>query len=113
MIRNLGLTLMIGLLVSVAARAEEPARFKFKKDEVLSYSIIQNSKVVETLLDEKTSKPVEQEHVTKHSVIRRWKVANIDAIGVATLEMTIAAMRWDANCRTARPIHSIPPSRTT
>jgi hypothetical protein len=95
MIRTLSLTILIGLLASSSARAEDAARFKFTKGEVLTYSIIQTTKAAETIIDEKTNKPVDQVDSTKHTVIRRWKVADVDAQGVATLEMTIASMRWE------------------
>jgi hypothetical protein len=94
MLRLVALAAIIGLAAS-AARAQEPVRFKFVKNEVLSYSIIQNKKIVETIIDEQTKKPVEQQESVKHSVIRRWKVSELDAKGIATLEMSIASMRWE------------------
>ncbi len=93
--RSLSLTILIGLSASSSVRSEDAARFKFAKGEVLTYSIVQTTKAAETIIDDKTNKPVDQESASKHTVIRRWKVANVDAHGVATLEMTIASMRWE------------------
>lgn len=81
-------------IVSTTAAAE-PARFQFKKDDTLTYTIVQSTKAVETTIDEKTKAQVEQEHFTKHTVVRRWKVADVDPKGVATLEMSILSMKWE------------------
>lgn len=86
--------LVIVALFSSQAVAE-PARFQFKKEETLTYTIVQSTKATETTIDEKTSKPVDQEHFTKHTVVRRWKVADVDPKGVATLEMSILSMKWE------------------
>jgi hypothetical protein len=94
MFRASVLAILLATLTATAASAG-PARFKFEKGQVLTYSIVQTTKSSETVIDEKTSKPVEQEHATKHSVVRRWKVTDLDTDGVATLEMTIASMRWE------------------
>ena len=86
---------LIGVLAAISAPAE-PARFKFEKGQVLTYTIVQVTKATETIIDEKTTKPVDQEHLTKHNVVRQWKVADVDAAGVATLEMSIISMKWDS-----------------
>ena len=83
------------LSAATAAQAADPPRFKFEKGQTLTYTIVQATKAVETIIDEKTSKPVEQQHVTRHTVVRRWKVAEVDASGVATLEMSLVSMRWE------------------
>ena len=80
---------------AIPVRADDAVRFKFEKGQVLTYTVVQSTKSVETTIDEKTSKPETQEHVTKHTVTRKWKVAEIDDKGVATLEMSIAAMKWE------------------
>ncbi len=94
MLRFLCLTLAFGFLLTASASAE-PARFKFVKGQVLVYNIVQYTKVTETLVDEKTSKPVETELVTRHTVARHWRTTDVDAKGTATFEMTIASMRWE------------------
>ncbi len=83
------------LVSSLAAHADDAVRFKFAKGQVLTYTVVQTTKAVETTIDEKTSKPVTQENATRHSVTRKWKVADVDDKGVATLEMSIAAMKWE------------------
>jgi len=76
------------------ARADAP-RFRFHKGETLAYHLVQTTRITETVPDEKTTKPVETEALTKADLIRHWKVADVDANGVATLEMSIASMRWE------------------
>jgi hypothetical protein len=77
-----------------ALRGEAP-RFRFQKGETLTYHLVQTTKVIETIPDDKTNKPVESESTTKVDLIRKWKTTDVDAKGVATLEMTIPAMRWE------------------
>jgi hypothetical protein len=91
--RLLFLTVLI-LAATGGARAETP-RFKFQKDETLAYHLVQTTRITETVPDEKTDKPVETEVLTKVDLIRKWKVADVDAAGVATLEMSITSMRWE------------------
>jgi hypothetical protein len=94
MFRALKLASLIGLLGALPASAE-PARFKFEKGQVLTYNIVQATKVAEVIIDEKTNKPEEQVHFTKNTVVRRWKIVDVDDKGVATLEMTIVSMRCE------------------
>jgi hypothetical protein len=94
MFRALILAAVISLLGALPASAE-PARFKFEKGQVLTYNIVQSTKVVEVIIDEKTNKPVEQEHYTKNTVVRRWKTTDVDDKGVATMEMTIVSMKLE------------------
>ena len=53
--------------------AESP-RFRFHKGETLAYHLVQTTKVIETVPDEKTNKPVETESTTKVDLVRKWKV---------------------------------------
>jgi len=84
----------VSLLVAGSSMAE-PARFKFTAGQNLTYTVVQTTKATETLIDEKTSKPVDQENLTKHTVVRRWKVADVDDKGIATLQMTILSLKWE------------------
>jgi hypothetical protein len=86
---------LVALVVFTTAAAAEPPRFRFVKGETLGYHLVQTTNVVETVLDEKTNKPVETTVTTKVDLIRHWKVADVDAKGVATVEMSIASMRWE------------------
>jgi len=88
------LTVVASTALATATQADAP-RFRFHKGETLAYHLVHSTKVIETVPDEKTSKPVETESTTKVDLVRKWKVTDVDEKGVATLEMTIAAMRWE------------------
>src|SRR5688572_11376325 len=91
---SFGLTLARLFTLAAAVHAA-PARFKFAKGETLTYTILQTTRATETLIDEKTGKPAETVLQTKHTVVRRWKVTDLDDKGIATLEMSIASMKWE------------------
>lgn len=82
------------LFTAGLARADAP-RFKFAKGETITYHLVQATQVTEVALDEKSNKPVESSTHTKADLTRQWKVVDVDAKGVATLEMSITAMRWE------------------
>jgi hypothetical protein len=86
---------LVPLVVFAAVAAAEPPRFRFVKGETLAYHLVQTTNVVETVPDDKTNKPVETTVATKVDLVRHWKVADVDAKGVATVEMSIASMRWE------------------
>jgi hypothetical protein len=72
-----------------------PLRFKWEPNQTLTYKVVQITTVQETTIDEKTEKPVTTESKTNLSLVRKWSVKNVDAGGVATLDMAITAMRTD------------------
>jgi hypothetical protein len=88
-------------LVALArpAWADGP-RFQFHKGETLTYHLVQTTRITEAVPDEKTDKPIVAECTTKVDLVRKWKVADVDAKGIATLEMSIASMRWERKAGT-------------
>ena len=97
MTRAWSLTVLAALLGAATAAAQQPnaARFRWQTGQVLTYRVEQHTAVTETAPDEKEEKPVTTETVTKLSVTKRWQVAAVDANGVATLNLSIAAMRLE------------------
>jgi hypothetical protein len=91
----------LGLFVALAATAsaQPPAaapaapRFKWEAGQTLAYRVVQVTTVSETTLDEKTNKPTTGEAKTSLTIDRKWTVKAVDAAGVATLEMSITAMK--------------------
>lgn len=74
--------------------ANAPAlRFKWQAGQVQTYKVTQQTVIQETTLDEKTEKPVVAEARTNLALTRKWTVKEVDAMGVATLEMQITAVR--------------------
>jgi hypothetical protein len=90
--RFLPLIALAALGASIA-RAEPP-RFQFHKGETLSYHLVHTTRITDTVPDEKTMAPVAAEAVTTIDLVRQWRVADVDARGIATLEMSIQSMRW-------------------
>jgi hypothetical protein len=73
--------------------AAPPVRFKWAAGQTLAYKVTQATTVRETTLDEKTEKPVVTETRTALALAKSWAVRAVEPTGVATLEMTITAMR--------------------
>lgn len=86
------------VLVAGSAFAQapaEPLRFKWQAGQVLHYSVEQVTTVTETTLDETTNQPVVAGTLTRMSLTKRWEVKAIDPAGIATLELSIAAMKQE------------------
>lgn len=86
---------LVVLMLFTALASAEPPRFRFTRGETLAYRLVQTTNATELVLDEKTSKPVETTIATKADVVRHWKFVDVDERGVATVEMSIASMRWE------------------
>ena len=86
---------VVVLATMVGVSLAEPPRFKFQKGETLTYHLVHTTRVTEIVIDEKTNKSVETEATTNVDLTRKWKVTEVNAAGVATLEMTIASIRWE------------------
>jgi hypothetical protein len=89
-------TLLVLVATAAPASAQAPTppvRFKWAADQTLTYKVVQNTAVRETLLDEKTEKPVTTEARTSLTLVKKWAVKEVDANGTATLEMTITEMK--------------------
>lgn len=86
--RKLGLMVLLGLVLIRPATAREPAwRFRWQPGQVLPYRVEQTSTVSEVIGGKKT------ETNAKVTVLKRWQVLDVDAQGVATLKLTLAALR--------------------
>ena len=96
MLRLAALSLAFSLAVPVVAQPPAPApQFKWEAGKVLAYRVVQNTLVKETVLDEKTEKPVTTEARTGLTLVRKWTVKEVDKLGVATLEMSISEMKQE------------------
>jgi hypothetical protein len=95
---------LVVLIVFGTVAAAEPPRFHFAKGETLSYHLVQTTNITETVPDEKTNKPVETAVATKVDLVRGWKVVDVDDKGVATVEMSIASMRWERKAGTEEDV---------
>ncbi|HZT83014.1 MAG TPA: hypothetical protein VFA26_22480 [Gemmataceae bacterium] len=79
---------LAGLAVAAAAPAQAPAaRFRWQTGQVLTYRVEQNTQAAETVGSDKV------ETKTKLTLVKRWQVQAVDANGVATLQLSLAALR--------------------
>jgi hypothetical protein len=68
-------------------------RFNWQVNQTHTYKLSQQTVVRETVLDDKTEKPITTTAQTNLTLVRKWTVKAVDAAGVATLELTITQMK--------------------
>jgi hypothetical protein len=79
--------IVLALTFALPAFAQVPWQFQWKKGQTLTYKIKHVTSVVETL---------EKGANTSNSqldLVNRWQVADVDAKGIATLNLTLVSMR--------------------
>jgi hypothetical protein len=74
-------------LVTSPARARDEARLLWKSGQVLVYRVEHDIQVSEVVGTEKSATK------SRLSVTKRWQVAEVDAAGVATLQLTLLRLR--------------------
>ena len=89
MIRKLFAVLCGVLLMASLAQAQAPS-FRWQKGQVLVYRT-EHYTVASYVMDENKS-----EVKTRVQSLRRWQVLDVDAAGVATLQLAITALRYEA-----------------
>jgi len=90
----LGITAIVMVGLAQPPGGDAPTlRYKWQPGQALTYKVAQQTVVQETALDPKTEKPVTTESRTNLALTRKWVVKEVDATGVATLEMQISAVR--------------------
>lgn len=82
-----GLVLVLAVAWAGPARAQSNWQFRWQPGQVLSYQVKHVTTVTEAV--EGTS----VETVSKLDLVKRWQVLDVDARGVATLQLSLAAMR--------------------
>ena len=85
--------LAAALLAPAQPPANPPLRFKWTANQTHTYKVTQHTVVRETTIDPKTEKSVATESRTSLMLVKKWAVKSVDEKGVATLEMSITAMR--------------------
>jgi hypothetical protein len=82
------LTLLVGLTLPAPAPAQTGSwRFRWHSGQVLLYRAEHATQVTEVVGGNKV------ETASKLTVTKRWHVTNVDAQGIATLEMSLVSMR--------------------
>src|SRR5438132_170008 len=86
--RGYGVAVLVGLALSAPASAQgTPWRFRWQPGQVLSYRVASVTTVSEAVRGDRS------ETTSKVSLLKQWKVLAVDAAGVATLELTLTALR--------------------
>jgi hypothetical protein len=94
--RTLSLAWIVAVATaSLAAAQAQPPRFKFQKDQTLTYKVQQVTSATETLVDDKTKQPATTQTVNKLDLVKHWHVADVDAKGITTLELALVSMRME------------------
>ncbi len=94
---------ILALAAVLAFTAGAPAqsagwRFRWQKDQVLTYRVEHTSSATE-VIDGKTTG-----FSSKLKLTKRWQVKDVDAAGVATLEMSLTAMRYEVTPVDGKPL---------
>lgn len=89
MLRKGLLVVLASLIVAASASAQASWRFRWQKAQVLLYRVEQSMTASETLTDGTTQSK------TKTSVVKRWQVQDVDAAGVATLQLSLDKLRLE------------------
>jgi hypothetical protein len=93
MLRTGLVTVLFGLAwtgMNSVSLAQTPGwRFHWQTGQVLTYRVEQLTTASETLGDKK------DESKTKLNLVKRWQVQGVDGAGVATLQLSLSAMRME------------------
>jgi hypothetical protein len=90
MARHMTLSAMAALAFVAVATAQSPApRFLWKADLTLDYKVEQTTTVNDT------DKNKTDTFVTKLNLTKRWQVTEMDSAGVATLQLSLLAVRME------------------
>lgn len=93
---RLSFLVLVGSAVPLFAQGEAaPLRFTWKSGQTLSYKVVQTTTVEELTLDEKAKQPTPVKTTTTLTSTKRWAVTDVNSAGVATLEMSVTAMKQE------------------
>jgi hypothetical protein len=90
MIRGWICTLVAGMTLTAVANAQAPAwQFRWQPRQVLTYRVEHTTSATEVVGKDKN------ESKTKLNLTKNWQVLEVDASGVATLQLSLSAMRLE------------------
>lgn len=78
---------LLPLFLTSTAAAQEPWQFRWAKGTHLDYQVQHVTKVAEVVEGKKS------ESTSRLSLVKRWTVTDVDAKGVATIQLSLVAMR--------------------
>jgi hypothetical protein len=104
MLRRVCAGLIVLLVISPALWSqdngglENPPRFHWQAGQVLDYHITEDTAVFASIEELKVEKQ------TRLTLTRRWKVLDVDAGGVATVQMSVTAMAFEMSNSGGEPL---------
>jgi hypothetical protein len=98
MLRKVFTAILAALLLAHAASAQAQGPFRWQAGQVLTYRVEQTVTATETKADSK------DETRTQLSLLKRCKVLGVDAAGVATLQISFQALRYEMKRPGGEPI---------
>jgi hypothetical protein len=90
--RGFLLTFLAGGMLAVwatSAFAQTPVRFIWKPGQTMTYRVDQTTRASDEVEGQKT------ETSSKMTTLKRWQVLAVDAAGVATLQLSLASLRFE------------------
>ena len=94
MVRKTIVVVFAGLVLATTASAQAPARLRWQTGQVLTYQASHATQATEVVED----KRIETKSLL--NLTKRWQVINVDAAGVATLQLTLLALRMEMTTHT-------------
>src|SRR5258707_357627 len=87
MVRKAILTVLVVLVVAASAPAQTAPRHRWQNGQVLVYKTTHATQVTDIVEDAKV------ETKSQVNVTKRWQVVAVDPMGVATLQLSLLALR--------------------
>ncbi|MBV9126144.1 MAG: hypothetical protein JO112_22570 [Planctomycetes bacterium] len=95
MVRTAWVTVWAGLFLAAGVPVQAAAwRFQWQPGQVLNYKVEQSTQAAEVVDGKKT------ETASKLRNVKRWRVLDVDAAGVATLELSLASLHVETTTPT-------------
>jgi len=94
---RIGILITLACLIATTTASAEPAvaKFRWDKGQVLTYKVEHTTTVNELIVDAETKMDQRSQTITKLYLVKRWQVAEVDAMGTATMVMSLSAMKWE------------------
>jgi hypothetical protein len=83
------LAILSGVALAPSAVAQAPVRFHWQPGDVLTYRVEQVTLASDVVEGQRS------ETKSKNTNVKRWQVLGVDAAGVATLQLSLAALRFE------------------
>jgi hypothetical protein len=90
MLRKAMAAMLAVLAITSVVAAQAPARLRWQAGQVLTYKVEHTTLAVEATPDSTI------ESRTKMTAVKRWQVLDVDANGVATVQLSLLSLVWES-----------------